>query len=506
VATVEEENQFFGALLDLYLPESPGLARNGRLWVEAACQRLAPGWWSQLRDSLPLGEHGLPGGVYAHVAVTPRPWQGRVDTEAYSPEALDRALGRLADRPLEVAVQLRELDGRGRFFEGGGGSLTVSVSSFEDYPEVQLQAFGCVPGPEGEAWRPDVSDRWARVLRAVAGQAETVFGCACDDVAGGMTALDHSLPRGGREMSVLEGREALRGYSWITVCPGGLASRLGGAAALRDREAFWDVAELPSGDVWLQATPDFAGYDDAAMLRVFETLAPVLPPGLPEPDVMEERRYRLAWRDAAWYQAGGAAAGTPAPLGPGIGDAVAATTAGTGTVRDAPGGYELAFGRRTGHDPATVWRALSDPVAVDRWLGWHPGGLPGPRGRFDLVSGGLVVLPYCYPLGKGPRIVRNTIAGTMAAVSEPELMEYVVPGMDGPRATTRWHLQADAGQTVLSLRYQFQVRDRLPALLADWHCRLDALMLLLDGTDPERAWAAYPGLLSRYRAAVRRSL
>ena len=94
----------------------------------------------------------------------------------------------------------------------------------------------------------------------------------------------------------------------------------------------------------------------------------------------------------------------------------------------------------------------------------------------------------------------------MTVVSEPELLEYVIPGMDGPRVAARWQLRADAGQTTLSLRYEFQARDRLPALLADWHCRLDAIALLLDGADPESAWAAYPGRLSQYQAAVRRSL
>jgi uncharacterized protein YndB with AHSA1/START domain len=506
VPTAEECDQATSALLDLYLPDGSELARIGGLWIEAACRELAPGWWRQLQAALPLGEQGVPGGVYAHIAVTPRPWQGRVHTEAFSPGALGRALESLESRPLNVSMQLRELDHRGLLPEdSSGGSLTVSVSSLEDHPDwVQLQAVGHVPGPEGELARPDVSARWARVIRAAAGSSGAVFGQVCDDTFDGRTALDRSLPRGGQIQSILEGRETLRGYSWITICPPELAARLGGAASLRGSGAFWDVAELPTGGVFLQATPDFAGYDDAAMVRVFEVLAPVLPAGLPEPEMMEEYRYRLVWRDAGWYRAAGVAFGAPMPLGLGAGDALAAAMPGAGTARDTPEGYELGFGRRIDHDQATVWRVLTDPAAVDRWLGWHPGGMRGPLGRLDPLPGGLVVQPYCYPLGKGPRIVRNTIAGTVTRVKEPECLEYVIPGMDGPEARTRWSVRADSGQTLLALRYEFQVRDRLPELMADWHCRLDGIALLLNGAEPERAWEPYPGRLSGYQTALRR--
>lgn len=84
------------------------------------------------------------------------------------------------------------------------------------------------------------------------------------------------------------GRRVLRGYSWVTVCPAELAARLGGAAALAGCGAFVRVEELPRGAVWLQATEDFAGYDEAAMRRVFEALAPVLPAGQPEPDPFDD--------------------------------------------------------------------------------------------------------------------------------------------------------------------------------------------------------------------------
>lgn len=84
--------------------------------------------------------------------------------------------------------------------------------------------------------------------------------------------LDESLP---------EGRQFLRGYAWVTVCPGELAERLGGATALSASRAFHRVVPLGSGGLLLQASETLAGYTDQSMERVFTVLAPVLPKGEP---------------------------------------------------------------------------------------------------------------------------------------------------------------------------------------------------------------------------------
>lgn len=505
VLAVDDGNPVFWALLDVRLPDDRELARIGRLWVEAACRGLAPGWWERLQASLPLGPHGEPGGVYAYVSVTPRPWQERVDAEVFSPESFGWLLGELAARPLSAEVQLRELNDRGEFFEGGGGGLRVLVRTEEDHPDwVQLQASGRVPGAEGDARRPEVPARWARALRTVAAQADASFGHLCDDGNDGGTALDRSVFRGGRVSSMMAGRDVLRGYSWVTVCPDELAARLGGPPALAASGAFSRVEELPLGGVWLQATEDFAGYDDAAMRRVFEVLAPVLPEGLAEPEPMEQQRYRLVWEDAAWYRPGGRAALAAQPqLGREVAHNLAALGPDSGAAANVPGGYELLFRRHLSHDCATVWRALTDPAAVSSWLGWRPPGIGGPRARIDPVPGGQLILPYCYPTERGPRIVRNTTLGTVTAITQPELLEYATPGMDGPDAAARWQLRPEpGGGCALSFRYTVQIHNRLAWLLADWHCRLDALTMLLGGTGPTAAWDNWPARHGTYRAAI----
>ena len=106
----------------------------------------------------------------------------------------------------------------------------------------------------------------------------------------------------------------LRGYSWITVVPAALAGRLGGVSALRGTGAFDEVAGLAGGSVWLQATPRWSDYVQPRRDRVFEVLAPVLPPGMPKATrlirpagrTLPEIRipYVLSIRDAAELHAG----------------------------------------------------------------------------------------------------------------------------------------------------------------------------------------------------------
>jgi len=107
---VDDGNPRFYALLDVRLPDDGELARVGGRWLEVGCRGLAPGLWERLRASLPVGPprawgepQGEPGGVWAYVSVTPRPWQDRVDTKVYSADSFGWLVGRLAARPVEAA-------------------------------------------------------------------------------------------------------------------------------------------------------------------------------------------------------------------------------------------------------------------------------------------------------------------------------------------------------------------------------------------------------------------
>lgn len=170
-----------------------------------------------------------------------------------------------------------------------------------------------------------------------------------------------------------------------------------------------------------------------------------------------------------------------------------------------PGGYEAWFRRVLTHDTDRAWQVLTSPEQLGRWLGsrtaghlmQHPWGMPGP-GRVELEPGGVVFLPYCTADEFWPRMACNMTTGTVTAVSIGRLLEYRVPGADGPDATVRWELEEEDGGTVLSLGYRFQIRDRVPFVLADWHCRLDAIEALLDDRDPAFVWPGYESRAAAY--------
>jgi hypothetical protein len=152
-------------------------------------------------------------------------------------------------------------------------------------------------------------------LRSFAERHVTVFGhvSPATSAPDWRTQLEEALRLRVRDTLTGWGVSA-RGYSWVTVLPSALASRLGGADGLRAAGAFETAAEVAGGSVWLQATSRWREYceDRAAVDRVFEALAPVLPPGKPRsgqpagnpaPGTRTEIiPYLLSIRDAAGFR------------------------------------------------------------------------------------------------------------------------------------------------------------------------------------------------------------
>lgn len=153
------------------------------------------------------------------------------------------------------------------------------------------------------------------LLRAFAGRYRPVFGhvSRADRNRFAETELEQALVRDVRR-TLPEWDRCLRGYSWVTIVPEALAGRVGGVAGLRASGVFAEVADLAGGVAWLQATrlwSEYAGNADV-IERVFEALAPVLPPGKPrtrnvirpEAPGMPEISvpYLTSGRDAAEYQ------------------------------------------------------------------------------------------------------------------------------------------------------------------------------------------------------------
>ncbi|MEU8303534.1 hypothetical protein AB0C84_08210 [Actinomadura sp. NPDC048955] len=300
---------YFEALLDVEVPEDGRFAEIAAGWLSQAA-RLAPDSWELLRrQRLPLSDAfysdsgasiGSPNGRWGSYRVTSRSRPGDIRSRPYSSEAHDQTLGELGGRPLDVTFKVIELDAKGVAVADGAHGLFLHVTSDEDEPGwVQLRAVSLLRGEEGDLRRPDVAARWCGVLLDTARSVDPSFGHLADDGKQGKTALDRALRRGLLSDSVRQGRSLLRGYSWVTVCPGELVERLGGVGRLEDSGAFARVVALPGGGAWLQATDDYGAYDEAAVERVFDVLSLVLPPGMPKRLPFDRRTPRLVWRPAA---------------------------------------------------------------------------------------------------------------------------------------------------------------------------------------------------------------
>lgn len=92
--------------------------------------------------------------------------------------------------------------------------------------------------------------------------------------------------------------------------PKELVAAVGGAAGLRASGAFAEVAELPSGALWLRATEHYGEYGSENAEAIVRALAPILPPGVP--DLRFGRTgvpYKVAFVDPSTLVRPGSAAG-----------------------------------------------------------------------------------------------------------------------------------------------------------------------------------------------------
>jgi hypothetical protein len=232
---------------------------------------------------------GPPGATYATIHVRLKPFRpdSYGSSGVYSPRAWQRVLDRLQSAyPLEIRLWMMPLDAEGIMVKDERGTWSVDagvgICRHEEDPRwVQfcIQASSqLVPWPESAeiqtAW-VDFFERWAIRLDAC-------YGHVTDDADDrGGTALEQAAYAavGTYPPTIPRCREALRGYSWVTICAPELVGRLGGVAALAASGAFHEVRELPRGQALLRATPLVEEYEGAAVERAFRTLAPVLLPG-----------------------------------------------------------------------------------------------------------------------------------------------------------------------------------------------------------------------------------
>jgi hypothetical protein len=282
-------------------------------WLDTVSQSLAAEHRKELAP-LPArvvgGSVGGPGSLFGIVEVR----RERADapdktTERNCSDAGLRWLKKeLQDFPLSVDLEI------GQFNEMGfrsTRSLFLTVRRAAQSPNwLNLHAVVDEDRFTDPAAGPGLQRTWLDVMCSYADRLDPGFGhVAYAYSTSGQTALEDRLrPQEydaeyrEPEYTVNECRRFLRGYSWLTIVPKELVSKVGGVDGLRQSKAFDEVKELSSGGVWLLATADYRDYTGSAIEKAFRALAPALRPGTPRPEVRYypgEPPHPLVFEDAA---------------------------------------------------------------------------------------------------------------------------------------------------------------------------------------------------------------
>ena len=127
----------------------------------------------------------------------------------------------------------------------------------------------------------------------------------------------------------------------------------------------------------------------------------------------------------------------------------------------------MRFERRLGHPVERVWRALTEPGELAKWLA---------LAELDLREGGAVVLTWQNTDEDGNTA---TARGIVSALDPPRLLELDTD----IHGTLRWELEPSGDDGTL---LTFTVDARLPQdyeleVLSGWHIHLDHLETVLDG-------------------------
>ena len=310
--------------LDVFvsIPDAESFAVAAREWLATVPQLLAPLEWAEVlrEDQPPFSGPPAPKWpsfdgwqepfmAWAEVLVVPLKYHGmRTWRRRVTGKTLQWLDGVLADRPVSAQIVIRRVDANGVELPGCVAVTAEAALGGWWAPDELIPVARLGAGDE-LMWRagapPEDADelrgRLVSVARAWAGRPGVTGLFAGEDAARvDGTALTYCLePRLFWEQAAVE-RE-LQGYSWVTLIPASAAARLGGAAALTGSGAFWRADELPTGGVLVQATERMGDYDLAAARRMWEVLAPALPPGVPArpPDWPADMPWLVIPEDAA---------------------------------------------------------------------------------------------------------------------------------------------------------------------------------------------------------------
>jgi len=159
------------------------------------------------------------------------------------------------------------------------------------------------------------------------------------------------------------------------------------------------------------------------------------------------------------------------------------------------------YERRLAHPVEVVWRALTDPAEMERWLGHRP--------DIDLQPGGRYVSFH----GTGDRVVDRILR-----LEPPTLFEHTFWEQANPTAVVTWQLSPTDEGCLLVLTHALGMSDVRAAALtvargddftlilsrngAGWHRLLDKLEATLAGQSADWSEQAQRELQERYAALL----
>jgi uncharacterized protein YndB with AHSA1/START domain len=135
-----------------------------------------------------------------------------------------------------------------------------------------------------------------------------------------------------------------------------------------------------------------------------------------------------------------------------------------GSIRRLDQGYQGRLERVYGHEPAAVWRMLTEPQGLAQWLA---------PGTIELRAGGAVRIDFA-----DSGIV---IASTVRALEPLRLLEYSWSSGTEPERPLRWELEATEQGTRLVLTVTVPAGEDAAKACAGFEGHLEMLAAALEG-------------------------
>jgi hypothetical protein len=276
--------------LDIPVPaDADGLRELVLSWLDEGSQALASDSRRLIEEGpeLPVRAFkanipcGPPGAAWGLLSLSRRTAKGApINAVIPTAASLRRFGGRIDDAMIFARIALYTLDDRGY---PGERHLDMYVDRDEEARDFLALTFSV---PEDDLRDAAFQRTCAGLLRRFAEMSDPAYGeTGYDDGLPSVNTVIESLvgpPWRSYSDTIKTARQTLRGYGWITVIPAELAPAVGGAEGLRALNRFAEVAQLPAGGVWVQATADYNDYSVESAESVVRALAPILPPGRPD--------------------------------------------------------------------------------------------------------------------------------------------------------------------------------------------------------------------------------